>query len=99
MFAISFDDFKRKMLAKEKPVYLKKIITVMPGTDDYETYMNLYVAPENQTVYCHFEDDLKTVTFFTIVTDQTQINKEVEAYYERIRTAERTEPGTATAFV
>lgn len=88
MFALKFDDLMRKALAHPtNPVYLKKLVTAMPGTPDYEAYMGLFLLPENDTVEILLEDD-RTATFYTIITDPKFIKTEREAYYERIRAAE-----------
>lgn len=65
MFAVKFDDMRRKLLASKKPVELHKLVTVPTGTPEFEAYMGLFLAEDNKTIDILVEDDNKTYTFFT----------------------------------
>lgn len=79
VFALRFDDLMRKM--RPKGVELHKVITVMPGSNDYEAYVGLFCAPENDTLHVQVEDDNATLTFYTIkvikekLDDVEELNK------------------------
>lgn len=94
MFAVSFDDLKRKMIPKG--IYLKKLCTAFPGTPDYEAYMALHNAPENDTVFVQLEDDLKTATFFTIHHDPKMIEKERQQKWKEYDEQRKREAGEAS---
>lgn len=64
MFAVKFDDYKRR-LAKNN-IKVTKLITAMQNTDDYNTYMGLFLMPENKAIDIIVEDDNSTYTFFTL---------------------------------
>lgn len=92
MFAVKFDDLRRKMLKKD--VVLNKLVTAQIGTPEYEAYANLFTMPENDTIHMAVEDDNKTYTFYTILTNikkevanvaDTQENSSVAKYYEVIK--------------
>lgn len=63
MFAMGFDDLKRKLAPKG--VVLNKLSTCFPGTDDYEAWTAVFLQPENNTVDIFIEDDFRTTTFYT----------------------------------
>lgn len=64
MFALKFDDAKRKLATSG--IELHDLATAMTGTDDYELWMGMYLMPENNTIHLIVEDDKSTHTFFTI---------------------------------
>lgn len=66
MYAMKFDDLRRKMLVQEKPKDLHKLTTAIEGTPEFDTYMGLYLMPENTAIHMEVEDDNKTYTFYTI---------------------------------
>lgn len=63
MYAMGFDDLKRKVAPKG--IVLNKLITCFPGTDDYEAWMAVFLQEENTTVDVLIEDDYSTTTFYT----------------------------------
>jgi hypothetical protein len=90
MFAVRFDDLKRKMLKQDKPVLLNKLTTAMSGSPEFEVYMGLFLMPENTAIHVEVEEDNKTYTFFTIITDEHLIElakKRKEEEYDRNRSA------------
>ena len=76
MFAVKFDDLKRKVLPKG--VLMRKVTTCFTNTPEHEKYMKLFLLPENETLEVFIEDDAKTYTFYTIVTDPHTIELELE---------------------
>lgn len=74
MFAVRFDDLKRKMAQASPPVKLKKLITTNTGMPEHETYLNLFLMPENETIHIEVEDDNRTYTFFTIEPTKENTN-------------------------
>jgi len=66
MYAMRFDDLRRKMLTKSPPVELRKLTTAIQNTPDYDTYMGLFLMPENEAIHVTVEADDKTYTFYTI---------------------------------
>jgi hypothetical protein len=75
LFAVKFDDTKRKVLPKG--VLMRKITTCFPNTPEYEQYMRLFLLPENETLDIFIEDDNKTTTFYTVITDPHTIELEL----------------------
>jgi hypothetical protein len=70
MYALKFDDFKRKVAPQG--VQLNKLITCFPGTDDYDAWMAVFLQPENDTVDILIEDDYSTTTFYTTKITKTK---------------------------
>lgn len=99
MFALEYDAFKRKMLKQEPPVLLRKVATVSAGTEDYYAFMSAFVGKDNTTLEVFPESDGNTYTFYTIITDQHRIERELE--YERNNSSESAggRPTGAGAFV
>lgn len=67
-FALDFDRVKRKM--REKDIELKKLMTCIPGTEDYEAYMALFLAETNtgaSAIDVWVEDDNRTTTFYLTI--------------------------------
>ncbi len=64
MFEAHFDDLKRKMEAKG--VDLHKLTTCFRGTPEYETWMELFVMPENTTIHYTTDEKDDVYTFYTI---------------------------------
>lgn len=64
MFALKFDDLKRKLAPKG--VELHDIATAAKGTEDWDVWMGVYLMPENVSLHLVVEDDETTHTFYTI---------------------------------
>lgn len=65
MYALSFDDLKRKLARAEKPVELRALSTCTLGTAEWETYWRLANLPGN-VIDVMVEPDHRTYTFYTI---------------------------------
>jgi hypothetical protein len=76
LFAVRFDDLKRKALPKG--TLMRKITTCFSNTPEFEQYMGLFLMPENNTLEVFIEDDNKTYTFYTVITDPRTIELELE---------------------
>lgn len=90
MYAVRFDDLKRKMLKQDKPVLLNKLVTAQTGSTDFDVYMGLFLSADNEAIHVEVEEDNKTYTFFTIITDEHLIElakKRKEEEYDRNRSA------------
>lgn len=66
MFAVKFDDMRRKLLASKQPVELHKLETLMQGTPEFEAYLSLFMGEDNTTIDIVVEEDGKTYTFYTV---------------------------------
>lgn len=63
-FEVHYDDLKRRLAPKG--IILTKLMTCIPGTDDYTAYMAAFTDPENTTIEVCVGDDKKTTTFYTV---------------------------------
>ena len=66
MFALAFDRLQRSMKDKHPETKLNKLVTAQTGTPDFETYITLFLADDNDSIHMQVEDDKRTYTFFTI---------------------------------
>jgi hypothetical protein len=66
MFAVKFDDFKRKVAKLDPPVELHKLTTCFVNTPEWNSYYSLWNAETNTEIHLEIEDDERTYTFFTI---------------------------------
>lgn len=71
MYAEKFDDFKRKIATKDVPFEVRPLETAMKGTPLWETWMDLYMDPDNSDIYLTIEPDNVTYTFYTIATKKS----------------------------
>lgn len=68
MFAVTFDDFQRRMAAKaveDYPWTIVKLETCLVGTEAYKAWTTLWLE-EGSDIHIHVEPEGGVVTFFRI---------------------------------
>lgn len=78
MFALKFDGAQRLM--KTKGVELHKIATAAKDTDEWNTWMGVYLMPENTALDIYVEDDNSTYTFFTTHFHPAKVEEEAKDF-------------------
>lgn len=77
-FAIKFDGFMRTLRADaSQPHDAKKLCTAMPGTPDYDAWMNLYLNDQGGKLNIMLEDDNYTATWYVFVPRKNEETTEV----------------------
>ena len=90
MFAVKFDDLARKLINnQDKPIFLNKLITAQQGTPEFEAYLGAFLLPENETIEVSIEEDNKTYTFYTVITDPHMIELAKKRKAEKFDESER----------
>ncbi len=77
MFAVHFDDMRRRLLAKpvlEFPYEVKRLATCMVHTPLWDEWIEKYMA-EGSKVAVTVEDDRHTYTFWELVDRKEEVSK------------------------
>jgi hypothetical protein len=72
MFAVHYDDFKRRIKAKNK-VEITLLSTCQMGTPEFEVWSAKFCADDNTDIHMLVEDDKKTYSFFNIAAVKAQV--------------------------
>lgn len=70
MFAVTFDDFKRRAERKNPNMCVKKLCTAYTLTPDFEAYWRVFDSGANDKLHLHMEEDPPNLGTFYIVTER-----------------------------
>lgn len=77
MFAITFDDFKRRAERKNPDMEIKKLCTAYTNTPDFEAYWSVLDSGVNDKLHLHMEADPPNLGTFFIVAKKKETQKEL----------------------
>ena len=77
MFAVTFDDFKRRAERKNPNMEIKALCTAYTGSPDFEAYWNVLDSGANPKLHLNMEVDPPNLGTFFIVTEK-KVEKELE---------------------
>lgn len=79
MFAVTFDDFKRRVERKNPNMEIKALCTAYMDTPDWNAYWNVLESGANDKLHIHMEVDPPNLGTFFIVTEKKTEKEKVEA--------------------